>query len=72
MKKYNLEISEDEFNLIRLALSAAAKEFRTTRVKYTSEELKEFLEGDGDFEPFAEQQQAIRDFNKRLNELKES
>lgn len=73
MKKYNLEINEDELSLIRLALSAASNEFSNRRVKYTPEELKDILFGDNeDFEPFAEQQAAIRAFNDRLNELKNS
>lgn len=71
MKNYNLEVNEDELDLIRLALSAAAHQFSNERVKYTPEELKNILEDD-DFEPFAEQQKAIRDFNKRIDELKNS
>lgn len=71
MKKYTLEINEDELNLIKLSLSAAALKFRTERVKYSPEELKNILE-DEDFEPFAEQQKQIRDFSKRIAELKNS
>lgn len=73
MKKYNLEINEDELNLIRLALSAAAHEFSNKRVRYTPEELKDILFGDNeDFKPFEEQQEAIRAFNNRLEELRKS
>lgn len=71
MKKYNLEINEDEFDLIKLALSAASNAFRNKRVKYTPEELNNIMLDD-DFEPFAEQKGAIRAFNSRLDELKNS
>lgn len=68
MKKYNLEINQNDLSLIHLALSSLSNGYRNTRVKYTPEELTKILD-DEDFEPFAEQQQEIRDFRKRLPNL---
>lgn len=67
MKKFTLEINEDELSMIRLSLSAALNDFRATRVKY---DMKDLLEGTA-VSPFAEQEEKILEIDKRLRSLQE-
>lgn len=71
MKKFNLEINQDEINIMRLAVAAALKEFRTTKTQYTSAEILKSMEGE-DFDPFAKQKKELLDLNKRLVDLMDS
>lgn len=71
MKKFNLEINQDEINIMRLAVAAALKEFRNTRTQYTNAELLAIVE-DENFEPFAKQKKELIDLNKRLVDLMDS
>lgn len=68
MKKFNIEINEDELNLIRLALSCAINDYRNTRVQYSAEDLIK------DSIPYAfkEQENEILKLDKRLDELKKT
>lgn len=68
MKKFTLEITEDELNMIRLSLSAALNDFQNTRVKY---DMKDILEGTA-VSPFAEYEKKILEIDKRLSSLKDS
>ncbi|AMN69044.1 MULTISPECIES: hypothetical protein [Psychrobacter] len=68
MKKFTLEINEDELSMIRLSLSAALNDFRSTRVKY---DMKNFLENTP-VSPFAEQEKKILEIDKRLKSLQDS
>jgi hypothetical protein len=68
MKNFTLEINEDELSTIRLSLSAALNDFRTTRVKY---DMKDLL-GDTAVSPFAEQEEKILEIDKRLRSLQDS
>lgn len=68
MKKFTLEINEDELSMIRLSLSAALNDFKNTRVKY---DLKDLL-GDTAVSPFAEQEEKILEIDKRLKSLQDS
>lgn len=68
MKKFNIEINEDELDLIRLALSCAINKYRSTRVQYSTEDLMK------DSIPYAfeEQENEILKLDKRLDELKKT
>ena len=68
VKKFTLEINEDELSMIRLSLSAALNDFRSTRVKY---DTKELLEGTAVY-LFAEQEEKILEIDKRLRSLQDS
>lgn len=68
MKKFTLEITEDELSMIRLSLSAAINDFRTTRVKYDIKELSEGIT----VSPFAEQEEKILKIDKRLKSLQDN
>lgn len=68
MKNFTLEINEDELSTIRLSLSAALNDFRTTRVKH---DMKDLL-GDTAVSPFAEQEEKILEIDKRLRSLQDS
>lgn len=68
MKKFTLEITEDELNMIRLSLSAALNDFRTTRVKY---DQKDLLEGTA-ASPFADHEKKILEIDKRLSSLQDN
>lgn len=68
MKKFTLEINEDELSMIRLSLSAALNDFQNTRVKY---DMKDILEGTA-VSPFAEYEEKILEIDKRLRSLQDS
>tara|TARA_B100001179_G_scaffold87135_1_gene61816 strand:+ start:1461 stop:1670 length:210 start_codon:yes stop_codon:yes gene_type:complete len=68
MKKFTLEINEDELSVIRLSLSAALNDFRSTRVKY---DMKDLLEDTAVY-PFAEQEDKILKIDKRLRSLQDN
>lgn len=68
MKKFTLEINEDELSTIRLSLASAVRDFQNTRVKY---DMKELLEGTA-VSPFAKQKEKILEIDKRLKILQDS